>query len=75
MQNDKMQQDLNEIKIAIAEIKQILKFRENNCAVEIRRITKLEELLLGNGQPGIKTQVYILWGAFIALSGLLLYKI
>ena len=35
-------------------------------------INSLKKTVYGNGSPGIKTQVFVLWGAFCILSGLLI---
>lgn len=64
--------DLNEIKIAIAEIKQELKHKNDKCIKEDDRITNIEKILNGNGRIGLKSQVYILWGVFSALCFLFL---
>ena len=71
MDNDVMAK-LNEISVSIAEIKKELQFKNDHCKYEEERINKIEKMLYGNGTPGIRTQVYILWSLFILAGGILL---
>jgi len=72
MDNDTLLEKLNEINISLAEIKKELKFNNTQMEYDRARITKLEKSIYGNGNIGIRTQVFVLWGAFIIIGTLLL---
>lgn len=71
MDNEKLLNEINQIRVDIAEIKQTLKYKNEYCLLENERINKLEKLINGNGSPGIRTQVFILWGAFLFLGSII----
>ena len=71
MDTDKILDELNKINIELAEIKQTIKYRQDFYKIQCERIDRLDKLLNGNGSPGIRTQVFILWGAFLFLGGII----
>ena len=72
MDTEKILNELNKINIELAEIKQTIKYRQDFCNIQYNRIDKLDKILNGNGSAGLRTQVFILWGAFIVLGSMLL---
>ena len=71
MDTEKILNELNKINIELAEIKQTIKYRQDFCKIQGERIDRLDKLLNGNGSPGLRTQVFILWGAFLFLGGII----
>lgn len=72
MDNDKLIEKLNSIEVSLAEIKQEIKFKNTQCIYHIDRINKIEKTVYGNGSPGIRTQVFVLWGAFLIIGTIII---
>lgn len=73
--DEKLYEMLTEIKVDIAEIRQAIKSKEETLEEHEEKLKKVCETIDGNGRIGLKTQVYILWGAFIILGSILLKEI